>query len=497
MNRIEKSIALIVGIAFLGLPFGSFAQTIQDAIRFSTLNLSGSARSMGAGNTFGAIGADFSNLSTNPAGLGLFRKSEFYISPQLQFVNAESRLVGEQNIPFTEERTRFNFTGVGYIGATETMGNWRTVNFGIGYNRLADFHRNSFYDGTGEGSIGEFFTEQADGFLIDELDGFVAGPAYDAGIIFEDPTAPGTGTYLNDIGQEREMSRTQSIRNTGQFGELAFSMAGNYDEKLMLGITLGVPIIRFNSVDRYEEQEVMDVNPIYESLTFEQRLQTSGEGVNVKLGGIYRVNQTLRFSLAYHSPSLLRLEEDFSNSATYVADFTGAGNETFQGESPEGFFEYRLRTPGRLSGGLGVILGEHGLFTAEAEMINYAGANFNFIDESAADALYERELNNQIDRDLRRAFNFKAGGEASIDIFRLRAGIGFNGTPNKVNPDFNMVYSFGAGIRERVFYFDVAYQRAVENDLLTPYLLSDESRRPQVNEQFVTTRMVATVGLRF
>ena len=58
------------------------AQVASDALRYSYIpQYGGTARAMGVGGSMGAIGGDFSTLSTNPAGLATYRSGEFIFSP--------------------------------------------------------------------------------------------------------------------------------------------------------------------------------------------------------------------------------------------------------------------------------------------------------------------------------------------------------------------------------------------------------------------------------
>lgn len=68
----------IAYILTLMLFFSLFAsaQNEEDAIRFSRISPFGTARSAAMGGAFGALGGDLSTLSTNPGGIGVFRKSE-------------------------------------------------------------------------------------------------------------------------------------------------------------------------------------------------------------------------------------------------------------------------------------------------------------------------------------------------------------------------------------------------------------------------------------
>ena len=74
-----KNIILIFTLLCIGNL--TFAQNELDALRFSRTEWSGTARFIGAGGAFGAVGADFSALSTNPASIGLFKKTEISFTP--------------------------------------------------------------------------------------------------------------------------------------------------------------------------------------------------------------------------------------------------------------------------------------------------------------------------------------------------------------------------------------------------------------------------------
>src|SRR5674476_1398762 len=62
--------------ATAGLMSLSFGQYVDQALIFSQQNYGSTARSKAMGNAFGAIGGDFSSLSINPAGIGVYLRSE-------------------------------------------------------------------------------------------------------------------------------------------------------------------------------------------------------------------------------------------------------------------------------------------------------------------------------------------------------------------------------------------------------------------------------------
>ena len=65
-------------------------QTAVDALRYSRIFYSGTARFQGLGGAFGAVGADFSVIAVNPAGIGLYKSSELTFSPSFWLGNTSS-----------------------------------------------------------------------------------------------------------------------------------------------------------------------------------------------------------------------------------------------------------------------------------------------------------------------------------------------------------------------------------------------------------------------
>src|ERR1043166_3619876 len=70
------------------------AQNEDDVLRYERTGLIGSARVLGAGGAWGAVGADFSSIAINPAGLGFYRRSEFMGSLGLSSNSANTNFLG-------------------------------------------------------------------------------------------------------------------------------------------------------------------------------------------------------------------------------------------------------------------------------------------------------------------------------------------------------------------------------------------------------------------
>ncbi|MCB0644450.1 MAG: hypothetical protein KDC44_22555, partial [Phaeodactylibacter sp.] len=239
-----KKIFTILGLS--ALPLLVFGQVASDALRYSTFDVTGTARSVGVGSSMGALGTDFAVLSTNPAGLAAYRVSKFTFTPAVFDSRITSLLEADvKNEPNEERDYNININNVGLVIASLPNGSkWKTVNFGVGFNRLANYNQRFFYDGSSVGSITDRFVELADGFTADQLDDFEAGLAYEAGAIWNNNPNDLT-FYTTDFLDGEFVERSQVVRTSGNINELVFSLAGNYDEKLMVGGTIGVPFLSF------------------------------------------------------------------------------------------------------------------------------------------------------------------------------------------------------------------------------------------------------------
>lgn len=84
----------IFTIAVLGLLASAtpvVAQTVYDGAKLTGKDLNGTARFVGMGGAMGALGGDISTMSTNPAGIGLFRSSDVMTSFGFSAYGTESK----------------------------------------------------------------------------------------------------------------------------------------------------------------------------------------------------------------------------------------------------------------------------------------------------------------------------------------------------------------------------------------------------------------------
>src|SRR5688572_9044781 len=145
----KKLILIAAGLALLGWSGRAMAQNDSDALRYSQLTFGGTARIQGIAGAQTALGADPSTMAVNPAGLGLYRKSEFTFTPSVNFNETQSFLSG---ISTSDSKNNFNISQMGFVftdrKADDVVSKWRSGSFGVGFSRVNNFHIRTSYAGT-------------------------------------------------------------------------------------------------------------------------------------------------------------------------------------------------------------------------------------------------------------------------------------------------------------------------------------------------------------
>lgn len=138
-----KKITLICGLIASSITAG-FAQD-DDALTFAgrALKMSldepvlGTARYSGMAGAMGALGGDGGAIKDNPAALGIYRKWDIGLTPNLNLDN-------DGNADFNIN----NFSCVMNFGKKNRKHGYITSSFAIAYNRLANYNRDTYTTGT-------------------------------------------------------------------------------------------------------------------------------------------------------------------------------------------------------------------------------------------------------------------------------------------------------------------------------------------------------------
>jgi hypothetical protein len=489
-----KKIFLTTVISILTI-YSLFAQNEMDALRYSMIQNGGTARFTSMGGAFGALGGDFSVLSLNPAGLGIYRSSEITITPSIGYQSIESSLFGN-----TDEDLKYNFNlnniGVVFaipVGNKTDAGGWKFVNLGVGLNRHNNFNSRWAVEGFNtNNSLMTSFLEQArrEG-SVNNFDDFTTGLAWETYLLDEDE-----GSFFVDMNEGNVLQR-QTMNTSGYIREFVLSVGANYDDFLYFGATVGLPSVSYEQSSIFMESDSENSNQFFNSLTYRSNYKTTGTGFNLKVGGMARLGSVVRLGAALHTPSFYSLKDTYRTNMrsdldldpeTYP-DYTEAAKYF---ESPEGLFEYEINTPLKMIGSLGLVLGTTGLISFDYEYIDYTKARLR-----SDDFMFSHE-NDMIRNTLTAQHNIRAGGEIRLDPLVLRAGYAYHSSPFATGDDGKRnVLSAGFGIRGNSYTLDFAYAYSIYSEDYALYVLENVARSPVVQRDYSASIFRLTLGWRF
>lgn len=477
---------------FIFSSYAPFAQGVSDAVRWSFTNPGGTARTLGVGGAFGAMGGDFSVININPAGLGTYKKSEFTFSPSLSLGNTTSYLVANPNSAQKESYSKFSIDNVSVVFASRGGSNWA-----IGFSKISDLSKDFNFAGRSNISITRRFAERANGKNIDQLDDFEAYPAYYIGAIFD---ADSNQVYDTDITELDEIYKTQTIEQSGYLNEFSVGWGKSFDNKFQIGGSIGIPFASYEESKYYSESDPNNKIPIFNRLNYTEYLNTTGAGINFKAGFILTPSKYFRVGGAVHSPSWFTLTDNYYTNMDY--SYNDGTENFYEFRSPDGSFKYKLKTPAKFVGSVGSILdfGKVKAFiNGDVEWIDYNNNTFNFgaYSSDPSEVEYSNQINNEIEKYLGSVLNVRLGTEIAYGIIRLRAGYETGDSPlsnDKINIS---TLSFGFGVRYDNFFLDFGLRNRQYTEGYVPFQLVDESKETLVNNDINHTRAVMTVGFKF
>ncbi len=487
---------ILILIALTALFTGSRAQTIDEALWYSRLFYGGSARFQAMGGAFTALGGDLSVLSQNPAGLGIYRSMELSLSPQMYY---NKSVTDYNNTESNEYSYKFNLNQAGFVFpliSKEGTEGLSGLNLAYSFNRTNNFNENTVIRGVNtSSSMADYWAAAGEGIHFSELDG-APGAAFEVWLL---DTLGGSGGYsygttFSQYGDNTNSTYGQTLRRVinheGYAAEHAFSVSANIGHKLYVGATLGIN--KIDSYSTYEHTETDNDNLIFDfnNFTYRDVVETSGRGYSFKLGVIMRPVKILRLGLAFHTPTVYRLDEYYYDDIRSEFD----NGDSYNWENEPYRFSYTLTTPLRAMAGAALQLGKSGLLSADYEFVDYRMARFS----RASDDYSYYDENQGIKDIYDMAHNLRFGAEYRLNPVYFRGGYALYGSPfvkGEANADnIQVVYSAGLGLRQRNFSFDVSYALRSNQQMYFMYNLQNVNPAEiSYNRHMVT----ATLGLRF
>ena len=348
-----KKILLILLLAYGLSPIAKS----QDVQRFAQRSTMGSARYVGMGGAMTAIGGDPSAAIDNPAGLGLYRRSE--ISITIDETIDHTQQTGSNDI---YQRTRFAAPQITAIWAWGKANKQRGLvfnNFMFTYHRLANFNRDVVVQGGGMGMVPTIcnITNDMGGVSEENLQnrpwdnveiGWLSILGYEAYLI--DPIEKNQWQpavhFTNGL---------LSISETGTSDQYTLSWAGNINNQWYIGIGLNVPTINYTKHTSLQESNKSN------SAELKSMFHVSGVGVSGSLGLIYRPIQALRIGASLQTPTVMNLSRQ--TTGDMYSTIAGQRYEILTPES--GVMDIKIASPLRSSVSIAGQIGNVGLLAVQ------------------------------------------------------------------------------------------------------------------------------------
>ncbi len=509
----------------LSITTAIFAQTPEDALRYSYYPQNGTARNMAIGGAMGSLGGDINATFVNPAGLGFYKTAEFVLTPGFVLNNNKASFRGTSNI---NKKNSFGFGTSGWVWGFGNRFKPKSSNaISIALTQTANFNNSIQYKGLNNySSFSEQFAEEfaKSGYSIDQVLNTNSPLPYGS--------APALYTYLIDTvssivnGQRvyqvkgapeyildaHQAIRQEMIHETkGGITEIALGFAHNSDDKWFFGGTIGLPITSYTSNLNFKEFDTSNngANHFKQS-EYIDNFTTKGIGVNAKIGVIYRPQEYIRIGLAVHTPTFMNLKDTRTTTIhTFLENPVGNFDVTSKNftNSQPGESKYTQTTPFKAILSASYVFREvlnvkkqRAFISADIEYVNYSGSKFGSNNQSPTDGekAYYNQLNSVVKSEYKGNFNFRLGGELKFNTVMGRLGFAYYSSPYKTAPEKvnSMLLSGGLGYRNKGVFVDLTYVHNISKDIDLPYRLEDRANTYASLKQ-QRGNIVATLGFKF
>ncbi|MFM7709765.1 MAG: hypothetical protein ACKO5C_02505 [Ferruginibacter sp.] len=511
---------LLLCFFFVGITILT-AQVPEDVIRLSWHHHQGSARYMATGGTMGSLGGDITATFVNPAGLGLYKTREFVFSPSI--LNHRSSALYRDSSLITKN-SHYNQGPIGWvIGMPGFIQKDIHTTVSIAFNQHASFNNRIQY--AGNNNFSSFSEQFAEEFANS---GYSVGSVLNSNSPLPYTAAPALNTYLIDTVRingllqvkatpeylldaggsvRQEMNRIQS----GGLYELGLALATNVREKWLYGATLGIPIIRYQDKSTFRESDATgDTSNRFESFTYTDDFRTTGSGIQMKLGVIYRPADYIRLGFAFHTPGVHILKDTRSTTLETrlenpVKTFYETSATFTNGQPGESEYSYTSPWKAMVSASyvfreLADVRRQRAFISADLEYVRHQASRFQSANEAptAEETSYFKALNQVIKNEYRGGINVRVGGELKFNVIMGRLGFAYYSNPYrdaafKAN---RMLLSGGIGYRNKGIFIDLTYVHARIRNVDLPYRLENRANTFANLRQQIGT-ISGTLGFKF
>lgn len=517
MTKSGAYAGFIVSILF-SVP--AFSQYAGDAFRYSEINQTGTARFQGLGGNHAALGGDASSISGNPAGLGFYNRSEFSISPAVTGINTDSKYIDQSG---TDNKSNFNIANASLVISSKPgfQRKWKRSSLGVSFSRQQSFQEVYNYSGVNNRSTYlDKVTEDVNLQKVPLADlraDFESNPSNGGPLAYSVPAAYYQMYLINPVDSlgppysalDRSSSSNQygTYSATGANTQWNLAYAGNYDDKFYLGATIGFSRLRYKYSRTFVDNYIN--SPELVAIQQGEELSVTGNGINLSVGIIYKINPTFQLGGVLTTPTFSSIRETFTQNinAQYVDNLVSDGNGnlitppyTSLAVAPNEFV-YSLTSPFRGSFGATYFFQDKGFITGSLEYVGYSGMGVRTkYNDNTSNQEFKDETKAEIKDSYRNTANLRVGGEFRANLFRARAGIAYLADPyadrSSINRD-KLLFSAGVGLRASKYFADITGTLATYKSAFTPYTLSNSEDYSSVQISNRSVNVMLTIGTFF
>ena len=509
-------------IAMIFLSHQLLAQIPEDAARYSFFPQNGTARSLAIGGALGSLGGDINSIFVNPAGLGNYKTGEVVFTPGFLLNNNKSSF---RDSTFKNTKNAFNIGTIGIVYGTPHSNNSKSSQaVSLAFTQIASYNNTVQYKGLNNySSFSEQWAEQAakSGKTIDQLLNDKTN-AYGTSlglynflvdtVRVNDSTVNIVAMPENVLAIGNALLQEKTIETKGGLYEFAIGYASNKNDKLLMGASLGIPILNYSNNTTFKETDTSsNKNNGFNYFTYQDNYKTTGAGLNVRLGLIYKPSASWRLGVALQSPTYLFsvTEKRTATLASDVEDRRGLQtvSSNIFNNNQQGEYKYSMLNPWRLMVSGSYVFREvenvkrqRGFITADIEYVNHRSGRFYSANERPADEElnYYKNLNKVVKGYYKGNFNFRLGGELKFNTIMVRAGAAYYTNPYKdaALKANRFLLSGGLGYRHKGFFIDLTYIHSFNKDVDFAYRLQDKANTfATIDTQ--RGNIVASVGVKF
>ena len=539
----------IISLGILGMvTIPMTAQETYQDTKMVNNDLNGTARYVGMGGAMEALGADISTISSNPAGIGLFRRSLLALSGGLVTQQDAKNKISFQgsNLSINGNKTNLSFDQLGFVWTTRMQSN-SYLNVAFNYHKSRNFDQllTAANELSHASQNKQTVRKYAYGISLKNKE--MANRmwnAIDAGYsrLLQYRNVNENGQAVDEYAYMNASDYLFGQYQHGYIGEYDFNVSSNINDRVYLGLTVGFHDVNYKSGSTYGENLVN--NGIAGS---EENLEITGNGYNIKIGAIVRpiANSPFRIGGYLHTPIWYNLTmrghaSVYLNGLKDTDEKLGPNNGT-QNNSVS--LDYKLHTPWKFGLSLGHTVGNYLALGATYEYADYSTMDNRVIDGSYYDydpyngySYYEESSPDQIMNEhtkatLKGVSTIKLGSEFKA-MPNLAVRLGYNyvspmfakdgyrdgsllsqGSANATSTNYTNWKSTnritaGIGYTFKKFFADLAYQYSMtDGDFypFMPYYDNPDDPRPSVEDNIPTVskvsnkrhQLLVTLGYRF